>query len=261
MRTAIIYSGQARSVSQTWENQFWHLRHFPNKEIFYSVADDERADDMAFLMGMPGCSLFVGEKVVQPPVEPWPEKTAFKCGYPRSTSQEGVLKQLWAWNRAWEFFCEKANPEDFNVVVRIRPDTAFLRLELPNQNWLPDNQWTREAWDYWASRNLSVGIDRLSLHPRWAKWGGQNDRFAILGKKAAKAYFTTWQKLPELKAQGCPCHPEQLLDASLRMDGITPSSTLKAEFLTVRLPTKEHPDRWTYEPCDISGPDLLDSMG
>jgi hypothetical protein len=252
MKTAIIYSGQARSVSQTWENQFWHLRHFPNKEIFYSVAKDAQAGDMQLLTEMPGLVSIAGEGVVQPPVESWPEKTAFKCGYPRSTSQEGVLKQIWAWNRAWEFFCEKANPEDFDVVVRIRPDTAFLRLEVPRL----ERRWIVEGGE------VESGCpDYVCLTPRWAKWGGQQDRFAILGRKAAKAYFTTWQKLPKLREMGCPCHPEQLLDTSLRLDGITPSATLKAEFLTVRLPTKEHPDRWTYEPCDISGVDLMDSMG
>jgi hypothetical protein len=253
MRTAIIYCGQARSISQVWENHKWHLRNLPEPSFFCSVADDAQADDMLLLRDhtFPGRPFHM-EKVVQPEVELWPEKTAFKCGYPRSTSQEGVLKQLWAWNRAWEFFCEKANPEDFDVVVRIRPDTAFLRLEVPRL----ERRWIVEGGE------VESGCpDYVCLTPRWAKWGGQQDRFAILGRKAAKAYFTTWQKLPNLREMGCPCHPEQLLDTSLRLDGITPSATLKAEFLTVRLPTKEHPDRWTYEPCDISGVDLMDSMG
>jgi hypothetical protein len=138
-------------------------------------------------------------------------------------------------------------------VVRIRPDTAFLRLEVPELEASGV-----DMVEFVITRAIPQD---LCLTPRWAKWGGQQDRFAILGKKAAKAYFTTWQKLPKLREMGCPCHPEQLLDTSLRLDGITPSATLKAEFLTVRLPTKEHPDRWTYEPCDISGVDLLDSMG
>ena len=241
MRTALIYSGQARSVSQTYENHAWHLRNFPDRSVFCSVAADAQVDDMFLLRddAFKGCPFHM-EKVVQPEVEEWPEKTLFHSGYPRSTTQQAVLKQIWAWNRAWEFFCEKASPEDFDVVVRVRPDTAFLRLE------------------YSIGMPGSILTD-LCLTPRWAKWGGQQDRFAILGKKAAKAYFTTWQKLPELKAHGCPCHPEQLLDASLRMDGITPSPTLRAEFLTVRLPTKDKPDQWSYVPCDVSGVDLLDA--
>jgi hypothetical protein len=260
MRTAIIYCGAARTVSQTYENHRWHLRNLPNKEIFCSVVDDAQADDMLLLRDhtFPGRPFHM-EKVVQPEVELWPEKTQFHSGYPRSTSQEGVLKQLWAWNRAWELFCSVANPEDYDVVVRIRPDTAFLRLEVPRLTTMAEvpSKYKKEGYLTWATYQEGVPND-LCLTPRWAKWGGQNDRFAILGKKAAKAYFTTWQKLPTLREQGCPCHPEQILQASLEMEGIQPSATLKSEFVTIRLPSLEHPNGG-YFPCEIAGTDLLDA--
>lgn len=260
MRTAIIYCGAARTVSQTYENHRWHLRKFENKEIFCSVVDDPQADDMLLLKeeAFPGLPFHM-EKVVQPEVEPWPEKTQFHSGYPRSTSQEGVLKQLWAWNRAWEFFCSVANPDDFDVVVRIRPDIAFLRLEVPSLTIrVPTTITTKDISDYILPNGVEKVPKNLSLHPKWAKWGGQNDRFAILGKKSAKAYFTTWQKLPKLREMGCPCHPEQILQASLEMDGIQPSATLKAEFVTVRMVSAENP-RGGYFPCDPTVLDLMDA--
>lgn len=237
MKTAVLYAGQARTISQTYENHAWHLRHFPEPSIFCSVADDAQAADMFLLRdeAFPG-SPFHLEKVVQPPVELWPEKTIFHSGYPRSTGQEGVLKQLWAWNRAWTFFTTWANPAEFDIVIRIRPDIAFLRLEPPPVETITPS---------------------TCLTPRWAKWGGQNDRFAILGRTAAESYFTLWQNLPALKHQHCPCHPEQLLDASLRMNGITPSPTLKAEFITVRMPSAENPNGGYY-PCDMTVVDLAD---
>lgn len=265
MKTAILYCGQARTISQTYQNQAWHLRHFPNPDIFVSVCDDPQADDMFLLKeAMPHAGWFM-EKVVQPPVEVPVEKTLFHSGYPRSTSPEGVLKQLWAWNRAWEFFCSVAKPEDYDVFVRIRPDTAFLRLEVPRLTALttfrqePSEGVVDGCGISWAHVVERVEPD-LSLHPRWAKWGGVNDRFAILGRIAARAYFTTWQKWPQLRALGAPCHPEQLLDASLRMDGIIPNSTLRAEFLTVRMPSPEHPNGGYY-PCDPSLIDLMDASG
>jgi hypothetical protein len=269
MKTALIYCGAARTISQTYENHAWHLRHFPSPDIFVSVCDDPQADDMLLLKeAMPHAGWHM-EKVVQPPVDLPVEKTLFHSGYPRSTSPEGVLKQLWAWNRAWEFFCSVAKPEDYDVFVRIRPDTAFLRLEVnlqrhirtvfaPNPLPAPD---LKDLEAYINHREeLPVGTtftEGTCLTPWWSRWGGCNDRFAILGRLAAKAYFTTWQKWPGLRDQGAPCHPEQLLKLSMEMDGITPNDTLKVEFITVRMISPENPNGGYY-PVDASVIDIAD---
>ena len=61
-----------------------------------------------------------------------------------------------------------------------------------------------------------------------------NDRFAILGARAAEAWFTTYARLGELLALGCPLHQESLVAASLEQFGCKVSETLTADFSFVR---------------------------
>lgn len=236
MRTALIYSGQARSISQVWENHRWYLRKLPNPDVFVSVAEDLQAQDMLSLKRAFPTARFEMETVIQPEITEPEEETPFRSGYPRSTSKRGVLKQLWALNRAWEFFLSKVQPLEYDIVVRMRPDVAFVRCDLP--------------------KDFSPHL-KMCLTPWWDRWSGVNDRFAIMGPLAAHAYFRTWLRKDELWAAGCPLHPEQMVRESLERFGITPDDTLAAEFLTVRCPTPEHPNGG-YLPCAPSVIDIAD---
>ena len=73
-----------------------------------------------------------------------------------------------------------------------------------------------------------------AITPWWGRFGGINDRFAVLGFGAVKEYFTTYSKVERLIQMGAPLHPETLVAESMRDAGCIIRDDLKAEFSTVR---------------------------
>lgn len=222
--TAVIYSGEARSFAQTFANQQWHLlRHLPDPEFFISVADDAQADDMPRMLRTryPADRIHF-EKVVQPTL-PEPPPDPLFLGFKPSVPAQAILRQLWALQQAWAFA-----GEPLGLTVRIRPDIAFTRFELPNLRYSPS-----------------------CLTPWWGRWGGVNDRFAFLCDFGVVPYFTTFCRIERLMDAGCPLHPETLIAASLRDAEITLHHTLAAEFVTVRMDG-------TTRPADITMIDVVE---
>lgn len=214
MRTAVIYSGQARTFARVFENQYFHcLRHLPNPEFFVSVARDEQCGDMHRLLErFPKEKVHI-EYVMQPELPEPPPDPPYRAMYGPSSSPQAILRQIWALNRAWEFASE-LGASDADLVVRIRPDIAFYRFEMP---------WVAELGQY------------TCLTPYWARWGGVNDRLALLGHEVAPHYFGTYHLIDRHCKQGCPRHPETLVYQTLKLAGIEPSHTLATEFATIRL--------------------------
>ena len=210
MRTAVIYSGQARSFAQVFPNQYWHvLRKLENPEFFVSVAKDDNADAMIRLYERFDPAVVHIEHVEQPQITEPPDDPVHLSGYPRSASKQAILRQLWALNRAWEFYQEKKNEEaDYDVIVRIRSDLRFMRFEMP------------------------PGDHSLVYTPWWSRWGGVNDRLAVMNEDAAEKYFTTFTRLGEMLTDGAPLHPETLIAESLRDYYVLP---LVAEFNSLRM--------------------------
>ena len=131
MRTAVIYSGQARTFAQTFPNQYWHLlRRLPSPTFFVSVANDAQAVSMNLLRDR--FDHVHLEVVDQPQIPEPPPDPKWLAMYPPSSSPQAILRQLWSLNRAWHFFQENADEEVFDLVVRIRPDLAFARFEMPD---------------------------------------------------------------------------------------------------------------------------------
>ena len=211
MKTLVIYSGQARTFKQTVNSHWFRLlRHLDNPTVIVSVADDEQAGDMRILERLVDDVHF--EFVTQPTVKE-PEMMPGMLGmYPPSTDAQGILRQLWSLNRAWQFAQEKVNVGKYDVVIRIRPDLALDRVVIPAMI-MPQDCFT----------------------PWWGCWGGVNDRFAIMGLLAAPHYFITWTSLDHFISNGCPLHPETLVYESLSLSGVRIHRTLEAEFVTLRL--------------------------
>jgi hypothetical protein len=212
MATAIIISGQARSFERVWDNQFWIVyRKAVDPYFFVSVADDADASKMDLLLRrMPKERVFI-EKVEQPTLELPPSGLDFGA-YPPSAHPMGILKQLWALNRGWEFFLKEA-PKGvrFDMFLRIRPDLHF-------------------HWFKWPKRVNPI----FCFTPWWSRWGGINDRVAVLGESAAPVYFTTFQRVPEMLKAGAPLHPETLILESMERGHMLSTATLSAWFTTVR---------------------------
>ena len=231
MKTAILYSGQARTFAQVFPNQYFHvLNRFDDCEIFVSVADDEQAPDMFKLL-----ERFPADRV-HIEIVPQPEQAApiadpkFLAIYPPSSPPEAIYKMFWSMRRVWDFFRSQRDPGKFDRVVRMRCDLAFTRFPDPHR----------------------LRVAGLINTPWWGRYGGANDRVAVMSPTGAEHYFSVYQNRFKLRDMGCPVHPETMLATTIeRIGGYPISHTLATEFVAVRL------DGSTVG-CDISAIDYAD---
>jgi hypothetical protein len=221
MKTAIFYSGQARTFNSCWPNHFWYvLRHFPNPHIFASVCDDSEAKSMERLRErFKSVSI---EHVKQPDFQDADAvaKKATHSGYIIVVKPQNVFRAFWHLKKAWGMLPEG---QEFDIYVRIRPDIWFQEFERPQLEFL-------NRWECWT--------------PPWGSYGGINDRFAVMGHDAAVRYFNAFDHIGELLDAGCPFHPETLSRAALEQDGIArPVPRLVTDFKIRRLADAEHGGR------------------
>lgn len=213
MKTAILISGQARTFARCLASQHWAVyRKLEQPHFYVSVADDADAQNMELLRKQyPNAPVFI-EKLKQPDL-PEPSATlAAHAPYAISSSVQAILRQLWNLSRVWRF-AQQHGADECDVFIRARADLHFHSAKVEGMGCVKE----AEAFTPW-----------------WGTYGGVNDRFAVLGKEAAKAYFTAWDKLPEMLADGCPLHPESIVCAAMQRAGITISPTLAAEFAALR---------------------------
>jgi hypothetical protein len=219
MKTAVLISGQTRTFAQCLKNLNWTVfRRLENPTFFVSVADDAQANDAYLLEGY-WKDVHI-ERVVQPTLPEPPFSACLGAPYaPTPNNQavvQSILRQLWAYKRVWEFMGEKSN-DVFTHYVRCRPDLHFHRFEMP------------------LFHGINCPRDTDFCGPWKATCGGVNDRFSVMGRTAARAYFNALDALPELLKDGCPLHPESIQQAALERAGCTISNTLLAEFTCIRL--------------------------
>jgi hypothetical protein len=146
-----------------------------------------------------------------------PDESTWRSGacfthepYAISVPPQAVLRQLWQLNETWKLYMRSG---DFghDTFLRIRPDL-----------------WMHSFCG--GAKPLSI----IAATPWWGRFGGINDRLAVMGPRAAAAYFTTFEHIPDLIAAGCPLHPETLVRASIESAGCHVSDGLLAEFSTLR---------------------------
>ncbi len=236
VKTAIIYTGHMRSFDKTWRNHQWFVwRHFPGAKFYCVTEDDEDAHKVSFLPP----SAFV-RKVKQPemvmpagcPAQWTPGQPYMHEPYHISVPPSAVMGQLWMLREGWRLYEEGGERAD--LVIRIRPDLWFHSFKYPGHfGTLPPDK--EQAWT-----------------PRWGKFGGSNDRFAILGSDAAEAYFTAYDNIPAMIKEGAPLHPETLVDYAMTRKGITVHRNMKADFSTLRK-TGE------MRPPEVGWSDVLDA--
>ncbi len=226
MTTAVILSGQCRTFARCLPSMAWQVfSKLENPRFFASVAKDADASSIELLrIKYPAAQIHI-EVVEQPTLAEPPMIHTLHAPYaitPTTTPGvgplQGIMRQLWHNSRAYKFAMEKGAGE-CDVFVRSRMDLNFARFKLG----MP-----AEHIDEMISSNEA-------LTPYWGHYGpGTNDRFAVLGKDAAKAYFETYDNLPAMLADGIPFHPETLVGAALERAGCTISRTLLAEFAMIR---------------------------
>lgn len=227
MKVAILLSGHMRTFDRCLPTLHWHVfRHFPGASFFVSTVKDEDAGKAELLReryrGQPVKIEAVDQPEIPVPVDPpagWEPGLAMYGHEPYAVSvgPQAVLRQLWHLRRVWEMV---PDPGSFDLFIRARPDLWFHSFALPEQferlRSSPQSLW------WWA------------FVPWWGRFGGVNDRFALLGTGAARRYFGTFAVMPRLLAAGCPFHPESLIAAALADCDAAVRPTLRAEFSTLR---------------------------
>lgn len=214
-RADVIYTGHMRTFKDCVHSQRWHvLRHF-DCTFYVSTVRDEQAESYKLLHELfPECPVHV-ETVNEQPTVPEPVEPVRFEPYARSVSVQAVLRQLWQLERGWHLRQNALG--DAPTVIRIRPDIFFHSCK----QFLPFYQGSY--------------YDALCLTPYWGRFGGCNDRFAIMGKDAAPHYFQTFSRIPMLMEAGCPLHPESLVKASVEFGGGMMQTDMLTEFTTMRL--------------------------
>ncbi len=215
MKTAVLISGQLRTFKKCYPTQKWQIfRHYePDIHFFVACCDDDQAADSALLLAdyanVEICRLPDPDNLPDVPIQ----KGAF-APYANATSHPKLMLQHWGNKKVWEFFASKADVESFDTVIRIRPDLWIHRFTPPR---------------------FEEGEAMTAFCPWWGKFGGVNDRLAIMGSQAAFCYFNVIDAIPRYLEKGCPFHPETLVAEILRESGMGINHNLMTEFSTERM--------------------------
>jgi hypothetical protein len=216
MKTAVLISGQMRTFAKCYPTQKWQIfRHYePDIHFFVSCVDDPQADSVKLLSA--DYENVNVERYQDPTDLPViaAEKGYF-APYANATSHSKLMLQHWGNKKVWDFFCSKADASSFKTVIRIRPDLWIHRFEP-----VPE---------------LENAIGPYCLCPWWGKFGGINDRLAIMDIQAAHRYFNVYGAIPGLLKNGCPFHPETIVAEFLHLAGVNVQSRLMTEFSTERM--------------------------
>jgi hypothetical protein len=223
MSTAILISGQLRTFAQCYPTQRWHvLRHFTDCHFFITVqAQPDAHEILAPLIADYGADRVHLQQLTDPDLSahltPKLARAYHQAPYTNAAPAHQLLLQHWYQAQVYSHFIASTDHLPFfSTVIRLRPDLFFHSF----------------APAYFDVDDLLA--DEV-LTPWWGRFGGLNDRFAIMGDSAAPAYFDVFDKIAGLLAAGCPFHPETLLKARLDYNhDLRVSDRLRAEFSTLR---------------------------
>ena len=238
MKTAIILSGHMRSFERCLPTLHWHVfRHFPAADFYVSTEPDENAPKVALLSERYGSPHVHIDQTAQPPivVPPEWEHAAAHAPYAISVPPLAVVGQLWRLNHTWTVFGGLNTFGNFDCIIRCRPDSFFHSFVMPE----------RRVLKYSGGIAQYGGFIIDAYTPWWGRFGGVNDRFAILSTPAAFNYFATFHRIHAYVQAGCPLHPESLIARALEESTCNHSPTLRAEFSTLRANGETRPPEIT----------------
>lgn len=218
-----------RSFERCLPALHWHVfRHFPGAEFYVSTVKDENATKATLLRDRyPGARVEIEVVKEQPEFPLPPGQPGWKLGgfythepYAISVHPQAVLRQLWQLEQVWKLYATSnvipaGGAAVHDLVIRCRPDLYFQSS--------PFSFFTKDDFPE----------EHEALTPWWGRFGGVNDRFALLGAEAAEAYFTTFSQRETLINGGCPLHPESLIKAAVE-EKSGECSPLAVEFSTLR---------------------------
>jgi hypothetical protein len=217
MKTAVLISGQLRAFKKCYLTQKWQIfKHYePDIHFFASICNDSQTADIQTLSR--DYENVHWQALDDPTDLPnIPTQQGAHAPYANAASHYKLMLQHWGNKKVWDFFASSAATESFDVIIRIRPDLWIHRFKMP--------------WD----ARFHIPVNTVTA-PWWGKFGGINDRLAIMGSSVAEPYFNLYDFIPEYLSEGCPFHPETLLSVHLQSHGITVESNLMTEFSTERM--------------------------
>lgn len=233
MKTAVLISGHMRSFERCLPTHYDHIyRHFDAPDFFVSTVRDEDSHTAELLRTrFPNSRVSIEVLDCQPeiPIPVPPTVADWQAGQERlythepyaiSVHPQAVLRQLWHLERVWDMFTPHHVTTNYDVIIRNRADNYFRSFRMPCVHPIIGTERER-AHEF---------TPRVARTPWWGRFGGVNDRFAILGAEAAAAYFKTFSRVRDLIAKGYPLHPERLVYASLMEAGCTVDDTMRVEF-------------------------------
>ncbi len=245
MSTAILLSGQFRTFATCLPTQAWHVyRHFPDCHFFLvmqktlpkaltpNAPDPINSEAMVALLEEKYGKERVHAKLIDDPtgLPMIPKKFGLYAPYQNAASHPQLMLQHWYQNEVWKFYLETKGELYPGAIIRMRGDNFFKNVTLPGV----------------------LGHHGQCYSPWWGRFGGINDRFAIMDDVAAKSYFTLYEGINGLLEDGCPFHPESLLKAHLLKNGVASYDTLDAVFDTYRVTGNHRPAESEMLPADIA---------
>jgi hypothetical protein len=253
MSTAILISGQLRTFAKCWPTQRWHvLRHFADPHFFITVQFDQ-AEIIADLIKEYGRDRVHYDPRTDPDLSAHltPELSAayHQAPYTNAAPAHQLLLQHWYQNEVWKFFQSPIakTPKSETTELRASASSSFRDPSFDTIIRLRGDLWFHSLdpgpW------NVGIGHEE-AFTPWWGRFGGINDRFAVLGLRAARYYFTVFENIAELIHSGCPFHPESLVKANLERGSIDLHETLRTEFTTLRTNGQHRPPE--IMPWDIA---------
>ncbi len=211
-KTAVLMSGQFRTFAFCLNTQHWHVyRRYPDLQFFVVMQNTPEAPAGVQLLKDRYGADRVHVRLIDDPTDLPAIHLSFGDYAPtvNAAPHERLLLQHWYQNEVLKFF--QASGYQADVVIRMRADIYFSNFDHAFQQ-VPD-----------------------AVHsPYWGRFGGINDRFAIMSGRATQHYFGVYPKIQKLLDIGCPFHPESLSKASLEDGGIASIDTLKTVFTTYR---------------------------
>lgn len=237
MKTAILISGQARTIAKCLPTQHWHVyRHFEDLHFFIVWQDEPNAVAGVKLLEDKYGKERVHAKLITDPTDlPMiPLKDGAHAPYANAAPHPQLMMQHLYQEEVWKFY--KEHNGDAETVIRMRGDNFFHSFAMPREKFGDIVETSGNVVTMSTSKERQENTAYL---PWWGRFGGVNDRFAIMGPRAAEHYFTVFSKIERLmKELNCPFHPESLLMASLEDGGVIIDESLRAEFSTQRLDGK-----------------------
>lgn len=221
-------TGHARTFATCIHTFKWHVaRHYGDLAFYVSTIKDEDSAGMEATLRklFPGAPVNTETIEAQPDLPEPHEPVRFEP-YARSVPLQAVLRQLWQLEHGWKVY-QRMGRENEDTFIRVRPDLFFHSFEPPP---------------------VEIDADKC-YSARWGRFGGLNDRFAVMGEQAAWAYFSAYSFIPKALEAGCPLHPESLVKAALTLRACQSVDTLDVWFSTWRKDGQHRPPE--VLPCDL----------